>query len=478
MANSYTLLANLRAGRCSNTAEVRLLRFWEARNINKGGELMSIELLLIDEADTLVQGCVSAVHQRKFRERLAEGSVYTLSGFDVTRSKPKFKLSDGPVSIRFNEGTEFEKLAATARTIPTEHFRFRTHEQILELANTSRQLPDVIGEVRAIRSTITDRLPGAQRVMLTLRVESDVNVCVSLFDSLAVAFHTKLDGYGREPRIVIITGINPKIVLGKLYLNGTSASRIFFDSETSAGKDRLERQDIFLIIYSRYFGSLYSIPFDAFSVLSSYRLPGGGADEPGSSSMVVHAQKIEPLTLAELNEFVLSAEPQIIEFLCTAKVIGIQLDGGWCYIGCSLCSKKLVREESSFTCPSCNETNAVAELNFRPDWHIGIGLSAHVDTELPRTLAGIVGNTYTFQLKLTDFNFTANHQTFTISRMFAAPEIAPIPSFAEAEEDPQPAVSQTVTRESAANSAIGNREAAEEEQFGREESARKKARVD
>ncbi|KAG2286630.1 hypothetical protein Bca52824_046234 [Brassica carinata] len=50
MANSYTLLANLRAGRCSNTAEVRLLRFWEARNINKGGELMSIEMLLIDEA--------------------------------------------------------------------------------------------------------------------------------------------------------------------------------------------------------------------------------------------------------------------------------------------------------------------------------------------------------------------------------------------------------------------------------------------
>ena len=101
------------------------------------------------------------------------------------------------------------------------------------------------------------------------------------------------------------------LLAGKLYLNGTSVSRIFFDSETSAGKDRLERQDIFLIIYSRYFGSLYSIPFDAFSVLSSYRLPGGGADEPGSSSKVVHAQKIEPLTLAELNEFVLSAEPQV-----------------------------------------------------------------------------------------------------------------------------------------------------------------------
>ena len=89
----------------------------------------------------MVQGCVPAVHQRKFRERLTERSVYTLSRFDVTRSNPKFKLTDGPVSIRFNEGTDFEKLAATARTIPTEHFRFRPHEQILELANTSRQLP-------------------------------------------------------------------------------------------------------------------------------------------------------------------------------------------------------------------------------------------------------------------------------------------------------------------------------------------------
>lgn len=245
------------------------------------------------------------------------------------------------------------------------------------------------------------------------------------------------------------------------------------------------------------------------SVLSSYRLPGGGADETGSSSKVVHAQKIEPLTIAELNEFVLSAEPQIIEFLCTAKVTGIQLDDGWCYIGCSLCSKKLIREETSFNCPSCNETNAVAELKYRVVFSVsdptgtssflgfdkevakltnvlaseaaqivGIGISAHVDTELPRTLTVIVGNTYTFQLRLTDFNFTANHQAFTISRMFAAPEIAPTPSFAEAEEVPQPAVSQTVTRGSAANGAIGSREAAEEEQFAMEESAHKKARVE
>ncbi|CAH8343332.1 unnamed protein product, partial [Eruca vesicaria subsp. sativa] len=43
------LLADLKVGRCSNTTEVHLLRFWEARNVRKGGEFMSLDMLFIDE---------------------------------------------------------------------------------------------------------------------------------------------------------------------------------------------------------------------------------------------------------------------------------------------------------------------------------------------------------------------------------------------------------------------------------------------
>ena len=49
---------------------------------------------------------------------------------------------------------------------------------------------------------------------------------------------------------------------------------------------------------------------------------------------------------------------------------------------------------------------------------------------MPRPLADLVGRTYTFQLKLKDFNFTPNHQTFTISRIFPQRELAPNPTFA------------------------------------------------
>ncbi|CAN7083222.1 unnamed protein product [Brassica oleracea var. botrytis] len=49
MAISRILLSDLKAGRCSNNVEMRLLRSWEARNVKKGGELMWIDLLFVDE---------------------------------------------------------------------------------------------------------------------------------------------------------------------------------------------------------------------------------------------------------------------------------------------------------------------------------------------------------------------------------------------------------------------------------------------
>lgn len=48
MANPQVLLATLNFGLCSDAVEVRLLRFWEARNVRRGGELMSLDMLFVD----------------------------------------------------------------------------------------------------------------------------------------------------------------------------------------------------------------------------------------------------------------------------------------------------------------------------------------------------------------------------------------------------------------------------------------------
>ncbi|KAF8052122.1 hypothetical protein N665_1602s0005 [Sinapis alba] len=68
------------------------------------------------------------------------------------------------------------------------------------------------------------------------------------------------------------------------------------------------------------------------------------------------------MSVSEINQYVLTADPQTIEFLCTAKVTGIQKEKGWCYIGCTRCTKELLIEISSFTCLFCDNTSAVAAL--------------------------------------------------------------------------------------------------------------------
>ncbi|KAH0922602.1 hypothetical protein HID58_022620 [Brassica napus] len=57
------------------------------------------------------------------------------------------------------------------------------------------------------------------------------------------------------------------------------------------------------------------------------------------------------------------------------------------------------------------------------------GVYAKVDAELLRFVAEIFGKTYTFQLKIGEFNFPSKPQTFTISCIFAERHQSPLPGF-------------------------------------------------
>jgi len=49
MANTRVLFSDLKSGgKCSSVVEARLLRYWEARNVKRGGDLMWVDMLMID----------------------------------------------------------------------------------------------------------------------------------------------------------------------------------------------------------------------------------------------------------------------------------------------------------------------------------------------------------------------------------------------------------------------------------------------
>ncbi|CAN6874750.1 unnamed protein product, partial [Brassica oleracea] len=68
---------------------------------------------------------------------------------------------------------------------------------------------------------------------------SDVIVTLSIFDAQAVAFQ-KLEGMRVDSKAIVATNINPKMVGGRLFLNATSGTHIYFDKETTAGEIMLK----------------------------------------------------------------------------------------------------------------------------------------------------------------------------------------------------------------------------------------------
>ncbi|CAF2002407.1 unnamed protein product [Brassica napus] len=109
MANSSVFLADLKASRCTSTAQVRLLRFWEDRNVKSDD-----------------RGC------------------------------PDFKLSDSPVSIRFNIETGLKDLTDPGSPIPQERFRF-CKDELLGLANTNTHLPETSFLIYPSRYELIDK---------------------------------------------------------------------------------------------------------------------------------------------------------------------------------------------------------------------------------------------------------------------------------------------------------------------------------
>ncbi|KAF3501222.1 hypothetical protein F2Q69_00044106 [Brassica cretica] len=70
MANSKILPSDLKSDKCSSRVQVRLLRFWETRYVRRGGELMSVHMLLPDSKATIMPATVNASHFSRFMVRV------------------------------------------------------------------------------------------------------------------------------------------------------------------------------------------------------------------------------------------------------------------------------------------------------------------------------------------------------------------------------------------------------------------------
>ncbi|CDY20201.1 BnaC09g30380D [Brassica napus] len=326
MALTKVFFSDLKTGRCSSVVEARLLRFWEAKNVKRGGELMWMDLLMVDVNSTMMQVTISAGRLPQFRDRLLAGTMFSLSGFDVSRCAQNFRLTDSSFMIRFSETTLFQLLTEPDSPLPEEAFRFRNQQELIGLANTNTQLPDIICEILSVKSTVCDPPEEKNRVMVTLKLERLVardliRGGVMLPAQNAVKNYSGLSLHSRVEYATIHMLLGPYGKYRVLYI------RIY----TSAG-------DLTSPLPSSY----------------SYRVEMAISDD-------------------------------------TAEGVFVWFDG-------VLTKLHSIRASEA--------AQMLAEDGVNPE-----------DTRLPPFIADMEGKTYTFQVRVTAFNFTEHHKTFTITRI-------------------------------------------------------------
>ncbi|KAL0737849.1 hypothetical protein Bca4012_014059 [Brassica carinata] len=192
----------------------------------------------------MMQATISSSQPPQFQERFAAGTMFFMSGFDVSRCAHNVRLTDSSLLIRFNETTSFDEITEPVSPLPEKHF-------------------DVIGEILGVKSTVCDPPEEKNRDMVTMKL------------------------------------------------------------------DRLVTRDTGL---------------------------------PSAAPLLRSYAKVETMTIAELNSFIVLAASQEIDFLCTGKVVRVDIGKGWCYVACSKCSKNLQGTVTAFTCGRCNNSHAVGAL--------------------------------------------------------------------------------------------------------------------
>ncbi|CAF1932561.1 unnamed protein product [Brassica napus] len=292
----------------------RVIHFWEAKNI-ANGTLIGIELLLIDEHGTVMQGFISSSRAPTYLPHLKAGAIYTLQNLTLSFSNGSVlaPLDDIPVSVSF----------------PTDRFRFHTHEDFQAHRGLSGDLYDVVGHLRLVSGqSLIDRpvldeaeVIGTRRIL----VHSGPVMKLYLWDQAAKDFYKKFTSSEDTPTVLLVTTVNPKVIAGNLALSSMASSRVFIDKDIQPTID--------------YFSWLGSNPEIAKRV---------NADEVTRS---------ETMTIGQIYAYIKQENAKEASFDCIATTDDLKRDSAWYYIGCSGCQTKATRGPSSLMYAKCGKNN-------------------------------------------------------------------------------------------------------------------------
>ncbi|KAH0910634.1 hypothetical protein HID58_033955, partial [Brassica napus] len=152
----------------------RLIHFWEARKHAKGGILIGIEMLMIDE-------------------QLKRGSIYTLTNFFASNSKVMYGVADQKLVICITHTSILSKLEENIEGIPSQCFRIHSFADFEANCDLRGDLHDVVSHLKLVDGQALHQRPvlrtkdgsTSQKIMVPLQLK-ELSLTVTKIVSPAV----------------------------------------------------------------------------------------------------------------------------------------------------------------------------------------------------------------------------------------------------------------------------------------------------
>ncbi|KAG2264380.1 hypothetical protein Bca52824_071459 [Brassica carinata] len=398
----------------------RLIHFWEAWNPIKK-TIIGLEMILIDEQGTVIQGFISPGRIDKYLSEMKPGSVYKLDNFYGTSNKTNYRVSEHAVTVSFSWNSKLSVLHDSTTPFDEDRFRFRSYEDFAANCDLKGDLYDVVGHMKLVNGQslieppVLDEVETAKKRHLLVHVQSHDGPVMKLYlwDQAARDFCKKFKTYENKPTVLLVTTVNAKSIGGTFALTSMSSTRVFMDYDVQPTRD--------------YLGWLGSNPEIA---------------EQLDAEVVT---KREPMTIKELFSYIKQESAQ-----CTATIDDVVHGSPWYYISCSGCHTKATKGPTSLMCGKCGKVNIVGvpqdisvydnsdqavfvllgdagrELTGR---HASELVSSYFEVNgdqgvehevpVPEALISTIGQRHKFCVKVTEHNLSGKARSLTVTKILS-----------------------------------------------------------
>ncbi|KAL0804792.1 hypothetical protein Bca101_097282 [Brassica carinata] len=358
----------------------RLIHFGEAWNPVKK-TLIGLEMLLIDEQGTVIQGFISPGRIEKYLPKIKPESVYRLNNFYGSSNKSVYRVSDHAVTVSLSWNSELSVLEDSPPLLMKTDSDF-IPLRIFKLTAIAKETSTSI-----IETPVPDEVEIARARHVLVHVQSHDGPVMKLYlwDQAARDFCKKFKSYENTPTVLLVTTVNTKSLGGTLALTSMSSSHVFMDYDVQPTIN--------------YFDWLSSNPQSA---------------ERVDAEVVT---KRETLTIGEIFSYIKQGASKEAFFECTATIDDVVHDSTWYRAQISVYDNSeqavfVLLGDAGYELTEKHASELVSSY-FEANGNQGVTQEVPV----PESLISTIGQKHNFCVKVTKHNLEEKSRSLTMTKI-------------------------------------------------------------